>query len=234
MLKNQNNNLPLQYIASRIPLTRVTVPRFIATVLREAIVTGAIGGRGSLRQDQIAKELNSSKVPVREALRELEGQGLVQFVPNRGFMVKEPSRREMLECFELRIVLEPLAVRHSVLLATPADLDGVEQIIDEFERVTDPLLISQWNLTLHTALYAPAKMSHLESMITRAHTIAQRYTHIYMRLKSATIDSQDEHRAILAAYRARDVELAASLMTKHIAGASSEFADYLKDHLAEW
>ncbi|MNR93390.1 DNA-binding transcriptional regulator CsiR [compost metagenome] len=123
-----------------------------------------------------------------------------------------------------------MAVRHSVPLSTPEQLDAVERIIDEFEKVQDPLLSSQWNLSLHTALYAPAQMKHLENMITRAHTIAQRYTHIYMQLRSAGIDSQDEHRAILAAYRAKDVEAAVALMTTHLKQASDEAAEYLKDH----
>lgn len=92
------------------------------------------------------------------------------------------------------------------------------------------ILSSQWNLSLHTTLYAPAQMKHLENMIIRAHTIAQRYTHIYMRLRSAGIDSQDEHRAILAAYRAKDVEAAVALMTTHLKQASDEAAEYLKDH----
>lgn len=223
-----SNDSPLKYIASRIPLVRVTAPQFAAAVIRQAIVTGAISGRDALRQDLIASDLNTSKVPVREALRELEGQGLVEFVPNRGFMVKPPSLHEMRECFELRAVLEPLAVRHSVPLATREHLDAVERIIDEFELVDDPLLTSQWNLTLHIAFYAPAQMSHLENMITRAHTIAQRYTYIHMRLRSAEIDSQAEHRAILAAYREKDVDLAVDLMTSHITKAADEVIGYLE------
>ena len=221
---------PVKYIADRIVVGRVTAPQLAATVLREAIVTGALPGGSSLRQDAIATELNSSKVPVREALRELEAQGLVEFMPNHGFVVKSTSYHEMLECFELRTVLEPLAVRHSVPLATAKHLDRIEAIIDEFESVRDLMLISQWNLRLHLAFYAPAGMTHLENMITRAHTIAQRYTHIYMRLSGAPIATQDEHRAILAAYRAKDLPLAEDLMVKHIAIASSEFADYLKGH----
>jgi len=228
-----SNQSPLKYIAGLIPLARVSAPQFVAAVIREAIVTGALSGSEPLRQDLIATELNTSKVPVREALRELEGQGLVQFLPNRGFMVTQPSLHEMNECFELRAVLEPLAVRHSVPLSTPEQLDAVERIIDEFEKVQDPLLSSQWNLSLHTALYAPAQMKHLENMITRAHTIAQRYTHIYMQLRSAGIDSQDEHRAILAAYRAKDVEAAVALMTTHLKQASDEAAEYLKDHFEQ-
>ncbi|MHA6688036.1 FCD domain-containing protein [Mesorhizobium sp. A556] len=94
------------------------------------------------------------------------------------------------------------------------------------------MLISQWNLGLHLAFYAPAGMSHLENMITRAHTIAQRYTHIYMRLSGAPIATHDEDRAILAAYSAKDIDLAENLMREHIAVASDEFAEYLKPRLA--
>ena len=224
---------PLQYIAERIPMDRVSAPQLAATIMREAIVTGALPGGGSLRQDLLASELNTSKAPIREALRELEGQGLVEFRANRGFVVKATSYDEMVECFELRTVLEPLAVRHSLPLATPKHLDRVERIIDDFEEVTDLMLISQWNLRLHLAFYAPAGMVHLENMITRAHTIAQRYTHIYMRLSGAPIASQDEHRAILAAYRAKDVELAQDLMLKHIAIASSDFAEYLRAYFGK-
>ncbi len=221
---------PVRYIAARLPFDRISAPQLVATVLREAIVTGALQGGASLRQELIANDLNTSKVPVREALRELEGQGLVEFMPNRGFVVKATSYHEMAEAFELRTVLEPLAVQHSLPAATPKQLDGIERIIDDFENVTDMMLISQWNLRLHLAFYAPAGMSHLENMITRAHTIAQRYTHIYMRLSDAPIATQEEHRAILAAYRARELELAKDLMRKHIAIASTEFADYLKTY----
>ena len=224
---------PLKYIADRIPVDRVSAPQLAATVMREAIVTGVLPGGSSLRQDLLASELNTSKAPLREALRELEGQGLVEFRANRGFVVKATSYDEMLECFELRTVLEPLAVRHSLPLSTPKHLDRVEKIIDDFEEVTDLMLISQWNLRLHLAFYAPARMVHLDNMITRAHTIAQRYTHIYMRLSGAPIATQEEHRAILAAYRAKDIPLAEELMVKHIAIASSEFADYLKDHFSD-
>lgn len=221
---------PVKYIADRILVSRVSAPQLAATVLREAIVTGALPGGSSLRQELIASELNTSKVPVREALRELEAQGLVEFMPNRGFVVKSTSYNEMVECFELRAVLEPLAVQHSLQLSTPEHLDRVEAIINEFESVRDIMLISQWNLRLHLAFYAPAGMTHLENMITRAHTIAQRYTHIYMRLSGAPIATQDEHRAILAAYRSKDVALARDLMVKHISIASNEFANYLENY----
>lgn len=220
----------LQYIADRILPGRVTVPQFVVRVLREAIVTGALPSGTSLRQDSIAEDLKTSKIPVREALRELEGEGLVDFVPNRGFIVKETSYAEMLECFKVRRILEVFAVKESLPLATEAHLDRIETIIDDFEKVTDPMVTSQWNLRLHLAFYEPANMLHVEKMITRAHTIAQRYTHIYMRLNHAEIEPQDEHRAILGAYRAKDKKNAAKLMDAHISVAFAQFDTFLKQH----
>ncbi|WFE89880.1 GntR family transcriptional regulator [Roseibium porphyridii] len=165
-----------------------------------------------MNQDRIARELNTSKIPVREALRELEDQGLVYFVPNRGFVVKETSYAEMIECFKLRQMLELFAVRESVLLSTPEYVAQIEAIIDEFETLTDPMVSSHWYLKLHLALYAPTGMEQLREIITRAHTVAHRYTHIYMCLTQDEAETQEEHRAILEAYRRKDVNLTVRLM----------------------
>ncbi|MEM9631859.1 MAG: GntR family transcriptional regulator [Pseudomonadota bacterium] len=222
----------MTFFAERISYDRVTAPQYVVRILREAIVTGAFSSGKALNQDRIARELNTSKIPVREALRELEGQGLVYFVPNRGFVVKETSYAEMIECFKLRQMLELFAVRESVPLSTPEHVARIEAIIDEFETVTDPMVSSHWNLKLHLALYAPTGMEHLQEMITRAHTVAHRYTHIYMRLTQDEAETQDEHRAILAAYRQKDVDLAVRLMEAHIGVACERFAAFLKDHLS--
>lgn len=218
----------LRYFASKVHPGRVTTPQYVALIVREAIVTGVIASGESLRQDRIAAELDISKIPVREALRELEGQGLVNFFPNRGFVVTEVSCEEMIECFKIRRMLETFAVRESVLLASDHDMDQVESIINEFERCADLALSSHWNLSVHLAFYKPARMSHLEQMITRSHTIAQRYTHIYMRLTEAEPETQEEHRQILNAYRQKDVDLAVRLMDDHIAIACAQFAEFLK------
>jgi DNA-binding GntR family transcriptional regulator len=69
----------------------------------------------------------------------------------------------------------------------------------------------------------------LEEMITCSHTIAQRYTHIYMRMNPDEVETQDEHRAILAAYRGRDIEAAVALMDQHISVACARFAAFLKN-----
>ena len=85
----------------------------------------------------------------------------------------------MIECFKLRRMLETFAVRESVLLATDRDLERAETIINEFEKNADSALSAHWNLSVHLAFYKAARMSHLEHMITRAHTIAQRYTYLH-------------------------------------------------------
>ena len=221
----------LEELFASMELGENTAPQQAVKVIQEAIVTGVLKNGESLKQDIIAQKLGTSKIPVREALVELESMGLVNFVRNKGFVVSHTSVQEMTEAFKLRRMLELFAVRESVPLATNADLDHVDSIINDFERITDVTVSSHWNLKLHLAFYAPARMMHLEKMIRRAHTIAHRYTHIYMRAHQQTIDPQDEHRAILRAYRQRDIELAVTLMDSHISVAANMFADYLKDHL---
>lgn len=220
----------LEELSDSMELGEMTAPQFAATVLQEAIVTGVLPSGASLRQDVIAEKLGASKIPVREALRELEGQGLVTFVRNKGFVVSHASAKEMREAFKLRRMLELFAVRESVPLTTDRDCDEIEAIIQDFEKITDITVSSHWNLKLHLAFYAPARMEHLNRMIRCAHTIAHRYTHIYMRAHHETIDTQDEHRAILQAYRNRDVELAVTLMDSHISVASNEYASFLKNY----
>ncbi|MGH1464795.1 MAG: GntR family transcriptional regulator [Cognatishimia sp.] len=222
----------LEDLCAGMELGEMTAPQLAVKVLQEAIVTGVLPSGASIKQDVIAEKLGTSKIPVREALRELEGQGLVDFKRNKGFVVSLTSVEEMLEAFKLRRMLELFAVRESVPLATDADCDAIDQIIHDFELVTDVMVSSHWNLKLHLAFYAPAKMAHLNKMIRRAHTIAHRYTHIYMRAHQEAIDPQDEHRAILQAYRNRDAELAVTLMDSHISVAANAYAAFLKDHLA--
>lgn len=223
----------LEQLVERMDLEGTTTPEMAVIVLREAIITGVLAAGTSLKQDHVAEKLGISKIPVREAMRELEGQGLVEAVRNRGFVVTQTSLHEMYEAFKLRRMLELFAVREAVPKATDADLDAVGEIIDGCEQITDVRVSSSWNLRLHLALYAPARMRHLEKMIRRAHTISHRYTHVYMRATEQTVDSQDEHRAILQAFRQRDVELAVTLMDSHISVAASQYAAFLKDHLCD-
>ncbi|MEP1768330.1 MAG: GntR family transcriptional regulator [Sulfitobacter sp.] len=221
----------LSQLDRRLKLDASNAPQRAADVIREAIVSGLLPSGSSLKQTSIADALQCSKIPVREALRELEGQGLVDFETNRGFVVSSTSVSEMMESFKLRLHLEKFAVRESLPKATQGDLDRVEALIDEFETLKDVSVSSHWNLKLHLAFYAPAKMRHLDRMIKRAHTIAHRYTHMYMQNHGEGVETQDEHRKILDAYRQGEVDLAVALMDSHISVASNRFARDLKPRL---
>lgn len=217
----------LRHIAGRIRPDRETAAGFAVRVLREAIITGVLKGGAGIRQDAIAEALSISKVPLREALRDLESQRLIQFQSFRGYRVRPPVMAEMVEAFELRRLLEGRAVAASVLRATDSDLDKAAAMIDEFEAAPDPMIASDWNLRLHLTLYRAAQMPMLAGMITQAHTITQRYTHIHRRLTGRALDVQDEHREILAAYRSRDEERASDLMDRHIARAAAYVSEGL-------
>lgn len=209
----------------------LTSPQIAARVIREGIITGILAEGSALKQDQIADELEISKIPVREALRELEMLGLVDFVPNRGFLVSKTSISEMQESFKLRRMLELFAITESILLTTPQQLDKAERTIEELDRLQDPLLSSHLNLELHLTLYQSAQMKHLNRMIIRAHNIAHRYTNIYTRIHGTEQETQEEHLDILAAYREKDMAHALALMEAHLSVSSQKFSAFLTSYL---
>ena len=109
-------------------------PDYIAGALRNAILQGRFQAGQPLRQDQIAAELGVSKVPVREALVQLKGEGLVTFLPNRGAVVTELSATEVDEIYSMRIALETKALERAIPYLSSADFiraRGVLEIIEE-------------------------------------------------------------------------------------------------------
>ncbi|HKR26052.1 MAG TPA: GntR family transcriptional regulator, partial [Acidobacteriaceae bacterium] len=99
--------------ATRVP-GFCTANEFAVAILRKAIVQGVLNQGMPLRQDELAAALGFSAIPIREALRQLEAEGLVDFAPRHGAMVAPLSAEELTEVSEMRAVLEPLALRHSI------------------------------------------------------------------------------------------------------------------------
>jgi Transcriptional regulators len=94
----------------------------VASVLREAIITGHLRGNEPLPQDEIAAQLRVSHIPVREALRQLESEGLVTYQPNRGATVSALTSEEIREIYEIRVILETAAIRRAASRLTPLQL----------------------------------------------------------------------------------------------------------------
>src|SRR5690348_3005760 len=115
------------------PIARQTLAAATVEAIRERILSGAYVEGEQLRQDALAAELGVSRIPVREALRQLEAEGLVTFSPHRGAVVSSFSVTEIEELFDLRAMLESDLLRRSVPHLTDEDFHRAAEILDDFE-----------------------------------------------------------------------------------------------------
>jgi len=214
-----------------------TTPGLVAEVLREAILLGVLKGGEQLPQDEIAAHLGVSRIPVREAFRQLEAEGLVVFYPHRGAVVSELSNREVEEIYEIRIALETTAIRLAIPHLSERDVQRAEKVLDEIDLAPD---VAKWcvlNREFHTVLYTPADRPRLLALINTMRTNVERYQRIYISLMQHQANSQGEHREILDACRRHDVRSAVRDLERHLGNAARSLAAYLmnprKDELEQ-
>lgn len=200
----------------------------VADVLREAILRGILLAGQQLRQDEIARELGVSHIPVREALRQLEAEGLVRLRPYRGFEVSELSPEEVEELYEIRIPLECQALRLALPHLTDEDLERAEQILDAIDAEGDPSAWSELNTEFHAVLYAPSRRQRLLNLIRTLRTNVDRYLRLYISVMQRKQYSQREHRKILDAVRRRDAAGAVAALEEHLGIACRMLVDYLR------
>jgi DNA-binding GntR family transcriptional regulator len=198
-------------------------------ILRRRIRQGEVKPGEPLRIYTLTRELGMSSTPVREALRTLEADGLVDYAPHRGATVADSvgDDTSMEEVFRMRLQLEPFAVRIATERLTDAEIAKLEQIHGAVTRAansshTSRSQISERNSTWHFFLYAGAGMPLLSDMIQRLWD--QMPWRSFWTVSQTTSVSIEEHEAIMEAIRARDGERAAELMSTHI----SHGLDYLE------
>lgn len=215
-------------LASKARARRLTTAEHVADVLREAILRGVLQGGQQLQQDALAAQFGVSRIPVREALRRLDAEGLVTVYPHRGAIVSQLSVAEVEEIYEIRVTLECLALRLAIPRLTRADLDRAAAILDEIDQVDDIGRWSELNRSFHMTLYAPADRKRLLSLIATLRANVDRYHRIYISLMQHKAQSQREHRRILDACRRRRQEEAAEALERHLMTAAQGLIAYLK------
>ena len=200
----------------------------VASALRDAIVRGELAGGEHLRQEELAARLGVSRLPVREALRQLQGEGLVMLSPTRGAVVMALSAEDVHEVYDIRIGLETMALQLAIRHLSPAILERAGAILDTIEGEDG---IGRWcelNWAFHMCLYAPASRPRLLKLIDMMHADVDRYLRVYLGLLRFQSRSQQEHRALLAACARYDAVEALGILTEHLAGARDSLAEYLR------
>jgi DNA-binding GntR family transcriptional regulator len=204
--------------------------------LRERILRGDYPEGEPLRQDALAEELGVSRIPVREALRQLEAEGLVTFSPHRGAVVSSLSLDEIDELFELRAAIESDLLARAVPAMTDEQLDRAVDVLDEFEIALATGEVTRWgplNWHFHAALYAPANRNFTMGVLQKLHQHSDRYFRMEVLLAQGGGRANTEHRAIAAAVREKNIPLASELMRTHILGAGQSLVELLQEQRGE-
>jgi DNA-binding GntR family transcriptional regulator len=214
----------------RIP--RQSLASAVSNVLRERILRGELKAGDQLVQHTIATELGLSRIPVREALRQLEAEGLVKIIDHRGALVASLSADEILEMFEVRMLLESHLLRLAIPRMTDEDFEEAESILESY---TGSLEIEEnvenWgalNWKFHSCLYEAANRPRILSMAESIHNNADRYVRLHLFLVRETTRANQEHRTILQFSKERNVEAACRCLEQHIESAGKSLAEYLR------
>ena len=189
-------------------------PAIIADRIREDIACGAIGGGTALNQVELAERFGVSRIPVREALRTLEADGLIRYVPNRGAIVVPFSEGDVRERYEMRLVLEPLALRLAIPSLTDGQLRRAKFELDEMRATTNAKDWGQHHGAFHRALYEAANRPRLSATIESLYLSVVQTIGTFERSVARACDA--EHRAILAACKCGDAPAACSALEGHL------------------
>ncbi len=201
-------------------ITRKTVTASVVDILREKIISHEIEAGAPLRQNALADELSVSRIPVREALLQLEAEGLVEFAPHRGAVATRISVDEVNELFGLRAILECDVMGYALARVTDDELENSEQILKEFDELLKPGADRHaWgalNWKFHRSLYLPSGRNRTLSLIRQLHTNCDRYLRIQIQLVADFSRAEEEHHELLRLCWARDKRGAKKLLKTHI------------------
>ncbi|HEV7305015.1 GntR family transcriptional regulator [Ensifer sp.] len=192
-----------------------TLASRISRALAERIISGLLMPGERLRQDHIAEEFGASHVPVREAFRRLEAQGLAVSEPRRGVRVASFDLKEVREVAEMRAVLEVLALRHAIPHLTAAILDRAEAATVAADTSRDVRSWEAANRAFHRLILEPCGMPRLLAAIDDLHAVSARFLFTAWRT-SWEARTDHDHRAILAALREGRGEDAAKILERHV------------------
>lgn len=203
------------------PVERRTVAAEAAELLRRRILAGDLKAGQPIRQEQIAQELGVSRIPLREALKQLEAEGFVAIEPHKGAVVATLSVAEVEELFELRLRLEGWLLADAIPRMQAADFAALDAINEE-SRVLDNLApdgLLHWgeiNWRLHEALYRPAGRPISLKFLKRIHDNLDRYIRLQITLTRDWDRAHRDHQELIELSRAGDVKGALAVLERHI------------------
>jgi DNA-binding GntR family transcriptional regulator len=205
----------------------------VADALRLAILGGEFTPGQAVPQEEIAARFGVSRIPVRDAMNLLQAEGLLRIVPSKGSFVANPSPEEILETYEIRVLLELEALRLAFRRHTAQTLARAERWLREFELETEPMRLGETDREFHAALYAPAKKEKLFELINSLRTFSNRPYYLQMSTPSHLKQCHAAHAEIFENCQKGRLRAASDCLRRHLLSAGSVVAESAAKFRAE-
>lgn len=195
--------------------------------LRSAIVDGRLPPGTALRQQEIAGLFGVSRMPVREALRQLEAQSLLQVVMHKGAVVAPLIGEDAVDTYALRVLLQSEALRQSIPLLEADDIARARGYIQELESETRHAEIGRLNRLFHMTLYSKAHNQKLLRMIEIELNEEERFLRFHLSSMGLGKLTQDDHNALVNAASDKRVDEAVNVLEEHLNNGARAIRKYL-------
>lgn len=218
------------------PLTHRTLSSAIVEQLRRGILDGSYPAGSQLRQDALAADFGVSRIPVREALFQLDAEGLVRIEPHKGAVVAQFSRDEIDDVFDLRVLLEPRLLASSVPRLTAADHAQIAELDAAFAAAIERQDVAQWgelNARFHLSLYRHARQPRTLVIVGSLLQASDRLTRIQMARPAAMSRAGREHRKLVALCKSGKVDEACRYLAAHVEAVRKDLLRLLPTALDE-
>ena len=196
-----------------------TLSAAIVEELRRALLDGTYAAGEQLRQDALAASFQVSRIPIREALIQLEAEGLVRIEPHKGAIVSAFSLEEIDDVFDLRVLLEPRMLAQSTPRLTPDDFAEIAALDAAFADAIAAQDVAQWghlNARFHLALYRHARQPRTLAIVTSLLQTSDRFTRLQMNRTPALSRAEKEHRNLMRLCRDGKIPEACDYLAAHI------------------
>jgi DNA-binding GntR family transcriptional regulator len=213
-------------------LAHRTLAAATAEELRRRILTGSFPAGYQLRQDALASEFGISRIPLREALLQLEAEGLIKIIPHRGAVVSELSIAEIEELFDLRALLEPWLLLASGPRLTAGDFSQLKAILHEYSHELRTKNVVRWgelNTSFHLMLYQHSNRPRTMAIVTALLQASDRHTRLQLSYTDGMQRAEKEHAELVKLCSAKAFEAASELLKAHILNVKSSLTHALSE-----
>lgn len=191
----------------------------LVDILRDRILKGEYKIGEKIKENQIATEFKVSRTPIREAFKQLENEGLIDYIPNRGCFAKGFTRQDIEDIYAVRKALEIMAVEWAVSRISDEQIQGLQEQIELMEFYTakkDSDKVLELNSAYHDIIYDAAGSRFMAQILRSYKEYIEQTRKVILYEQAYLEEILKEHKAVLAAIKARDVEGAKKAMAEHL------------------